>query len=162
MITYAVEQSKVVHSYQGYLAQIGPSFYGSMSAIPGFGGGNGVGSQSSNNNYNGGNLYPNSNNYGYNPDGTGRKRRQTDLDHPYEEVVTGLSPGHYPINAQQQQQALEILKSFKNMDPVFGYSFYIAWFGFGFALLALVFSFMAAFFCARSPSDYDTQPLPVL
>ena len=136
MVTYTAEQSKVIHNYQGYVVQIGPSFsaYASMLGLNGFRG----------NNF-GGNL--------------GRKRRQADFD--YESNMPLFDHNSYTSNTPSvQEQAKYALKAFDKMDPVFGYSFYVAWVGIVFAVIALLFGVLGCF--VKSSTSYDRQPLPVL
>ena len=148
MATYTAEQSKVIHNYQGYLVQIGPSFsaYTSMPGLSSFGG-----------NTFGGNL--------------GRKRRQADFDYKsdmplsnkndYESNIPLFGQNSYTSNTPSvQEQAKNALKAFDKMDPVFGYSFYVAWVGMVFATMALLFGVLGCL--VKSSTSYDRQPLPVL
>ena len=136
MATYTTKQSKVIHYYHGYLVQndSSSSAYASMPGLSGFGG----------------------NTFGGNLD---RKRRPADFD--YESNMPLFGQNSYTSNTPSlQEQAKNDLKGFDKMGLVFGYSFYVAWVGMVFAIIALLFGVLGCL--VKSSTSYDRQPLPVL
>ena len=120
MVTYTVNQSKVIHNYRGYMTQIGPSFNALYSSKPGITG------------LDGNNL----------PVELDRKQNQ---DIFIISVILWFDQQDYKLNVlsiknQNDLRGLnnKTLKAFSKMDPVFSSSYYAAWIGLAFAIFALV------------------------
>ena len=138
LATYTVEQTtNVLHNPHGYLTQMGSGMQSSFQDIMGGGGHSSMGGLS-----------------GYSTGGAGkRKRRQAMLDE-------GFDAPHNEESVDPADLQKKALAMFKNMDPVFGYSYYIAWLGFVFAILSIVFSVLSVVQKQLLYAD-DVDPLPV-
>lgn len=145
MLTYTVEQStSVIHNSTGYLVQMGSALQNSFQGVMG---NEGMGGSSSNMMTG----FPNFNG------GAGKRKRQVLPDQ--EQQIPMKSEHHVDSELTADEIQKKARAMFANMDPVFGYSYYVAWLGFVFSFLSIAFAIVSVM-QKRLYGD-DVDPLPV-